>query len=369
MKGEIWSDARYLTALDGIPLHEQLRTILRDKMKRGLLQPGDMLPREIELALAYGVSRTTARRALLDLVQEGLLRRVPGKGTYVQQGRSTELRAIALICPFLQWYMTDLIEGIERAARSEGYELVVRNSQKRADVEARQIEEVTQMAVAGVILWPKTPEFAASPSQAVKELLSGPTPVVVVDQTAAGVDSVTADNFGGAYLLGQHLLQLGRTRIGFVVHHTRLPITLQARWEGLVEALHNVGGESAEALLFDGWSDRERFLTWFAKEHPDALFCANDFIALEVLGMLAQRGVSVPGDVAVVGFDDIPLAASIFPPLTTVWQDFRSIGQSAGRLLVDRIRTPSRPAKHITLPVQLRVRASCGTRVAEPSWA
>src|SRR5690606_31557083 len=120
------------------------------------------------------------RRALLDLTQEGLLHRVPGSGTYVQRTKRGRVQVIVLLCTFLHWYMTDIIDGSESVVGAEGYELSVRNSSQRADVEARHIQEVMEMSVSGIILWPRGSEFSKSPSNAVRSLLRGTVPAVVV---------------------------------------------------------------------------------------------------------------------------------------------------------------------------------------------
>src|SRR5690606_19925495 len=106
----------------------------------------------------------------------------------------------------------------------------------------------------------------------------------------------------------------------------------------------------------------EQVLQWLNAERPDALLCANDMTALSILKRLSEVGISVPQQIAVVGYDDGPMAGSTSPPLTSVHQDFRAMGQSAGRLLVERIRAPHRLPRHICLPVQLTVRESCGAR-------
>lgn len=369
MNRAVWNDGDSLQRDARMPLHQQLKELIQEKITNGLLSPGDLLPPEIELAGFYNVSRTTIRRALTDLVQEGLLYRVPGQGTHVRRRRSPAIRAIALVCPFIHWYMLDLIDGIERVVKAHGYELIVRNTDQHAEVEAQQIEQLLDMSVAGIVLWPKTPDFGLSPSAAISDLLAGAIPAVVVDQYAEDVDTVTTDNFGGAYLLGQYLLDLGHTRIGLLTNHHQLPSTVQDRWDGLQEAVRNYGGTPDSELLFQSWGDESAFQEWLASKRPQALFCANDFIALEAMGVLGRLGISVPSDMAVVGYDDIPLAASMNPSLTTVRQDFRAVGQSAGRLLLQRLSSPGLPPRHIVLPVHLQVRGSCGSRLMVESSA
>lgn len=358
-----WRDVRPLAPKPDAPLYQQLEDILRDKISSGSLSPGDMLPTELDLAKLYEVSRTTARQAVLNLVQEGLVYRVSGQGTFVQR-RRPKLRVVVLICPFRDWYMPDLIDGIERTLKASGYELLVRNSEKDADVEAQQIHDVLDMAVAGVILWPKSPEFHLAPSDEIQSLFSSTVPTVVVNQPSSQVSSVHTDHFGGGYLVGAHLDSLGYERLGFVTTHVRVSGSVHDRLGGMREALANRGLALDEALCFTGWPNEARFGAWLEQEKPDALFCANDFIALEVMASLTNRGIRVPQDVAVVGYDDISVASTVQPSLTTVRQDFKGMGRSAARLLLEQMQNQGDKMRHLILPVTLQVRTSCGHTVA-----
>ncbi len=356
---EAWNDKSPLSE-GSTPLHMQLSAIVRSKILNGVIQPGDTIPPEIDLGQWYGVSRTTVRRALQDLVQEGYLFRVPGRGTQVMRSRSPRFKAIALICPFLHWYMIDLIEGIERVIKPKGYELIIRNSEKNAITEARQIDEVIDINVAGIVLWPKAPEFNYEPSAAVKRLLTGEFPVVVVDQPADQIDYVTTDNFGGGYAIGRHFCSADITRVGFISDHHRMPASVASRWNGLQEAVRNHGSMLDESYLFRNWGHDEEFAEWIHALAPQALFCANDSTAFKVLNTLSRLGLEVPEHIAVAGYDDIPLSLYMRPPLTTVRQDIRAVGQSAARLLLQRITYPDAKPQNVVLPVQLVIRQSCG---------
>lgn len=270
-----WGDARPLKPRSDVPLYLQLEEILREKIASGILTPGDMLPTELEVASLYDVSRTTARQAILNLVQEGLVYRVSGQGTFIQRRKPNTLKAVALICPFRDWYMPDLIDGIERTLKASRYELLVRNSEKDARVEAEQIHDVLDMEVAGVILWPKSPEFHLTPSEEVRALLSSSVPTVVVNQPSPRVSSVHTDHFGGGYLVGVHLASRGYNRIGFVTTHIRVSGSVQERLAGMREALVNKDLATDDALCFSGWPDENRFAAWLKEEQPEAVFCAD----------------------------------------------------------------------------------------------
>ncbi|HET7559770.1 MAG TPA: GntR family transcriptional regulator, partial [Limnochordia bacterium] len=156
MPDAIWPDAGELSPHARTPLYQQLEDLIRSRIADGRLGPGDMLPPELDLAERFGVSRTTIRQALGALVQEGMLSRTAGRGTFVERSRPQGLHAVALVCPFTQWYMGDLIHGLERVLKSAGYELIVRNSQHSAEAEVCELEQLQSLDVAGVVLWPES---------------------------------------------------------------------------------------------------------------------------------------------------------------------------------------------------------------------
>lgn len=355
-----WADAKPLTEQRNRPLHQQLRGLIREKILSGQLVDGALIPPEVELAQLYGVSRTTARHAILELVREDLLHRVPGQGTFVRRQASRSLRPVTVICSFLDLYIPELIDGIEGVLSKSGYDLLIRNSKKDVHLEANHIQEAFKVGSAGVILWPKSPEFGTVPSKALQDLFVSSIPVVIVDQFVAGRNAVTSDHFGGAYLLANHLIDRGYSRIGFVTHHAHLPPSVQARWNGLKEASLNAGLALEPSFLFRNWPNTTDFEAWLDARRPEVLMCANDITAIEVMSLLPRLGVRVPEDMGVAGYDDIPLAATFHPPLTTVKQDFRAIGQSAARMLLNCFQRPDTAPTHLSLPVQLQVRASCG---------
>lgn len=178
---------------------------------------------------------------------------------------------------------------------------------------------------------------------------------------------VCCDNARGAKLAAEHLIRQGRRRIAFVGSATAGSPEFQLRHRGFVEVLRDAGigpipalQAEAQSLEAEGYRSTTALLE--AGEKFDAVFAASDLIAMGAIHALQDRGLSVPGDVAVVGFDDIISAADFNPPLTTVRQDTRL----AGELLVENlIRSIEGQAIESTLIApELVVRASCGASTA-----
>ena len=192
--------------------------------------------------------------------------------------------------------------------------------------------------------------------------LAGDMPLVAVGcGTRARLPSVAIDNLSGAAQATQHLLDLGHR----TVHHIGGPeswLDAQERVEGWRQTLRSAGAPEPYLLRGD-WSARSGYEVGHriaAMREVTAVLCGNDPMALGLLRALAECGRRVPGDVSVVGFDDVPEAAFFLPPLTTVRQDFGELGRRALHLLLDRISGEHAPQPTLPIEPELVVRASAG---------
>ncbi|SDS32120.1 DNA-binding transcriptional regulator, LacI/PurR family [Microbacterium paraoxydans] len=188
--------------------------------------------------------------------------------------------------------------------------------------------------------------------------------LVVVDAPAgAGAAVVHSDHAAGAQAATRHLLDLGHE----TVHHLAGPagsFAAAERERGWREALADAGVLPPQVVRGD-WSAESGFAAAAALAGATAVFCANDQMALGLLRAVAESGRAVPGDVSVVGFDDIPEAANFLPPLTTVRQDFPALAQRAVTALIAAVEgdgTATDPAVPVVVPTRLVERASTARR-------
>ena len=192
-------------------------------------------------------------------------------------------------------------------------------------------------------------------------------PVVLVDEEAEGVSTVASDNFAGGYLAGKHLAAAGRKRIAVVSGETGVTGGYNAaqRVKGMAKALGEHGlslapEDRVEVVQYsrrEGAAAMSRFLD--AKRWPDAIFCAaGDTCATGLLAAARERRVKVPEEVAVVGYDDSPLAGISDPPLTTVRQPLDRIAREAHRLATEEAATILAKPKAVLFEPTLVVRAS-----------
>ncbi|WP_155373410.1 LacI family DNA-binding transcriptional regulator [Catellatospora vulcania] len=250
--------------------------------------------------------------------------------------------------------------GIERAARHAGYgiSIVALERLDRSGV-VDAVNRLAEQSVAGVVIIAPLLTAAA----AAGSLPTGVPAVVVESDLAGDLPTVSVDQVAGARLAVEHLLGLGHQTVW---HLSGPKDWLEARdrvdgWRAALEA----AGRRVPPVLAGDWSPKSGYEAGRElAERGDvtAVFCANDQQALGMLRALHERGVRVPEDVSIVGFDDIPEAAYLSPPLTTVRQDFDEVGRRCLAALLELLgvdRPPGVP-RHPRVPPSLVVRASSG---------
>jgi len=259
-------------------------------------------------------------------------------------------------------FFTDVAQGIERAAEEAELSLFLCNSDGRAVREARHLAHLQEQRVQGILVTPVDPD---SPS--LDDVVARGTPLVIVDRVR-GDDrfcSVAVDDELGGRLAIEHLLDRGHTRIAFVGG----PLTIGQvadRLRGVREAIAEAGlPEDALQVIpttalsvAEGRSAGERLAGLPLRRRPTAAFCANDLLALGLLQQTISTDRSVPGDLAIVGYDDIDFAAAAAVPLTSVRQPRQQLGRTAAELLMDEAANPAHQHQQVTFTPELVARAS-----------
>jgi DNA-binding LacI/PurR family transcriptional regulator len=358
------------------PLYLQLADDLRRQIEDGTLKAGDQLMPELELAQHHRLARGTVRQALQLLTNQGLLVRTRRKGTFVaDDSHATATALIGIVVPFLRDALIHgIMHGVESTLRLHGYSLIFGHSDGSLDVEVELVARLRRDRARGLILFP-----AALPGEAgrLAEELPPRLPLVVIDRTIPGLPapSVLVDNRGGAYRAVEHLIALGHWRIGCVTHTGQVS-SVDERIRGYEQALLDARLAPLPPAVLE-WcepgadgqppdysaqqmSSVDRLLQ--APEPVTALFCINDFIALGVMRHGLRLGWRIPEQLALVGFDDIPLAPFMPVPLTTVAQPKFEIGERAAMLLLDQFAGKATAALAVTLPTALVIRASSAGR-------
>ncbi len=258
------------------------------------------------------------------------------------------------------------VVGAEREARRRGHAVLIGNVGANGTDAERYLQMLLERRVDGILTAAPQMERDAR----VGELLRGPTPAVSIHRVpGGGISLVGSDHHRTGLLATRHLLDLGHRRIATITGSAERQVTVR-RLEGYEKALaeKDVAFDPDLVACGDWVADGAHGATLRLLERvPDAtaFFAQNDVMALGVLSALRERGLAVPEDVAVVGCDDVPLAAHAAPPLTTVQVPFHETGETAVRLLLDTIAGEVEEPERVLLPVRLVVRESCGGKVAD----
>lgn len=261
-------------------------------------------------------------------------------------------------------FFSEVIRGIDQTAQLRGFHLLVSSSHNaRSEIEASL--RAMRGRVDGLIVM--SPEIDA---HTLVTNLPAHLPVVLLDCWVEGrdFDSVNIDNFGGAYAMVRHLAALGHRRIasitgasgnhdaaerlrGYRAALADAGLEGSAEWEVAGDFTESGGFHAVQALLARG-------------APPTAIFAANDSMALGALSALREAGLQVPEDIALAGFDDIPIARYAHPALSSVHVDISELGARAAAMLLHAVSDQNQHVRRqVTLPTSLVIRASCGMAV------
>jgi LacI family transcriptional regulator len=273
--------------------------------------------------------------------------------------RSRRSHMVALMIPDItNPYYPLLARGLEEGIGG-GYRTFICNTDGAADREKEFLEEVTDRMVDGIVI----DSFMMSPDK-IRAVVGGRTPIILIGTTvmdAPGFDAVHSDDEHGAFDATMHLFRLGHRRVGMIQGP---PGAGGGRNEGYLRALDEASAPlDPDLVASDEWTRpggtgaARRLLQ--RPNRPTGIFCANDLMALGAMDAASELGLDVPGDIAIVGFDDIEAAGMVTPGLTTVSNPAYETGRLAGIMLRERMtgRYSGTP-RTVTLPSRLIVRAS-----------
>lgn len=300
------------------------------------------------------VAPATVERVQAAIDELGFVRNDAARQLRAGRSRSIGLIVLDSANPFF----AEVARGAEERAAAAGISVLLGNSDQDPAREGAYLDLFREQRVNGVLLTPHSLDARA--------LTAAGIPLVLVDGELPGgeVPSVAVDDIEGGQLAVAHLLAQGRRRVAFVGG----PLAIRQvadRLEGARRALAAAPDATLEVIELDaltvlrGREAGEALAARPASERPDAVFCANDLLAVGVLqGTAILGGIRVPQDLALIGYDDIDFAQSTVVPLSSVRQPAREIGASAVDLLFDALADPAQPPRHVRFRPELVVRAS-----------
>jgi LacI family transcriptional regulator len=269
--------------------------------------------------------------------------------------------SIGVLAPDLgTGYIGEIMRGIDAELDRVGYDLMLFTTHRRAAKESNYVTTLVQGVVEGLLL-----VLPRNPVDYLGSLRAHHFPHVLIDHQ--GIDSespaVGAANWQGAYIATEYLVQLGHKRIGFITGSMDLGCA-QDRLEGYKSALRTHHLPELPDLIFEGdffqnsgFTGADALLN--LEEPPSAIFASNDVMAMGAMDAIRHRGLRIPDDISIIGFDNIPQSAMVFPALTTVHQPLEQMGRVATQMLLDMLGQPEFKVRQIDLPTELVERASC----------
>ena len=345
--------------------HREIARALRQEIKTGLWQAGERLPGEQDLARRFAVSYMTMRQAVTNLVQESVLVRVRGKGTFVvaqnrssEPGRTGQPMALLIPCDMQRmdpYYFPEVLDGFQEAVEAAG---------RRASLYSFDAVEQPGVLEPGTAI--ACLLIDRSSLQTVETLRDSGYRVLAINRYSGrrSIPSVRIDDARGIEEAIGHLVALGHERIGFVLG-PRTNIDAADRQRGFRNGIKRYGLRVAPEAG-DGFTEASGYAAaremLSGSQRPTAIACASDLSAIGAIKAARDFGLSVPRGLSVVGFGDFSVADYVSPSLTTIKQKRRALGRAAAEalmLLADGEDTPG-----VVLDAEVIVRESTAQNVS-----
>ena len=364
---------------DPNPLYQQIERALKTKIEKGELKPGDQLGSQQELAIEYNVSLITVKKALANLIKQGVLYSRVGKGTFVaEKSKAKKIgnannKTIGLVLNDINHsYFSMIVHSIEERAYELGFNILLSNSSGSIEKEESQIDHFRQLGVDGLIIASLSGEYRAT--EYLQKLHTENFPYIMISYIHdPEYWYVGSDNELGGFIATEHLIKTGYDTIGYV-HVGKGNLLSEVRKNGYYRALMEHGKQFSSDYIYyldsnkqDIASERfqlgKDFCRTFAvlEKKPQALLFFEDMVALGFIAEAKENNMSIPDNVAVVGYDDVHISRYTSVPLTTVHQPIDSIGKLAVEIIQKRIDHSDIGNRTVLKPT-LVIRESCGSK-------
>lgn len=357
--------------------YKELLRALKAKIVAGGYDEAHPFPSESAMARELALSRNTVHRAFQELRRLRLIEgRVGVAPTVTPRGA---MRKIGLMVPGLAYseFFQPIIRAVSRLAMKHGYTLIFGSMEPDSyahgiDRARKYAESLIAEGVAGIICQPL--EFVGRMAEANAEIMSvfeaEKIPVVLIDYDIVPApdrskyDLVGIDNHSAGFRLANHLLAQGARRIDFLMR-PNCSYSVHRRFDGVCTAVFHHGRAEVRRIVADP-GDAAKIRGLFRRGRPDAVVCGNDAVAALFKQTAERLSLRVPDDLLLAGFDDVSIASLLSPPLTTIRQPCREIGEAAFMALVGRMNNPGSTIREIYLDAPLVVRGStAGTGSAQ----
>lgn len=357
--------------------YKNVYAVLQDRILSGVWPVGCQIPSEVELSTEFACSRSTVGAAMANLVHEGLVERRTRAGTRVLANTLNSRKTSVDLDAFALLYPSDKHENIWKVA--QGFQGEANIQQRRSVMFAtgpdfrKEAEIITRLAefdIRGAAIYP----MVSCPEEelALLQMISASKfPLVLIGGPLFGCvcPTVEVDGFHIGFTMAMHLIETGSTRIGFFTNNSSEP-SRRAMYKGYLWALEQAGLPVEKEWIFLKVSMHADFdnplreptdfghayLT--AAKGVESVVCGDDHLALGLMQAARERGLSIPDDLRITGCDDLLLASTSRPPLTTYRISAEAVGRSAFQLLNDSVNSPADAPQSVCVRGSLIVRES-----------
>jgi GntR family transcriptional regulator of arabinose operon len=349
------------------PKYHVVEGYIKDLIDKGELLPGDQLPSENELVRQFNVSRHTVRQALGELGMKGWIYKEKGKGTFCAYRKSVQKnKSVMVLTTYISDYIFPfIIKGIEDVLSSQGYSLILANTDNDKEKEAHCMENFLSHDIAGMIIEPTASALGNPNIEYFKELERRNVKYIMINAVYDDLDPayIIMDDELGGFRATNYLLQIGHRKIagifksddmqgirrkqGFMRALAQFDITLP---KGYIGSYNTMQMSSYPYQFTKNLLERE--------DRPTAIVCYNDQIAINILEAIREEGLKVPDDISVIGYDDSNLAVASEVKLTTIKHPKKEMGTKSAQYLIDMIEGNVEKPRMIYQP-ELIVRSSC----------
>lgn len=348
------------------PKYQQLKEIIREEISKGKLKPRDQVLPEEKIAERYGVSLGTVRQAMAELVSEGLIYKEQGKGTFVAEKKKKKTFTIGLLLTNIgNPFFSQIARSIQEKAHLLKYSVIYYNTNDQLIRETESINMLIERRVDGVIL---VPVLKSGEEKLIQKLKENDILFVYLDRylNEPASDYIIIDNLSGVRQAMEYLISLGHKKISCI---SAQPFTqvLEQRVKAYKEIVrkNSLPVEDSLVQISDLSDDKGGYdaanKLFSTKNRPTAIFATNDIIAIGAYKAAKDKGIRIPQDLSLVGFDDIEASSLLEIPLTTISQPIDEIGETAMKILAEKFeRKDSQKLQKIVLEPKLVIRESAG---------
>lgn len=332
------------------PKYQRLRDYIINEIKTGKIGVGEKFASENELAETFEMSRNTVRQAIGELVSEGWLSRVQGKGTFVNEHpekNNEAVKTIAVITSYLSDYIfPSIIRGIDGILSVSGYSMILGCTYNQHQKERLCLENLLNQNINGLIVEPTKSALPNPNIDLYKKLQAKGIPILFIHGSYREIQApyIVEDDVEAGYIATKHLLDLGHKHIAGIFKID--DIQGHMRFSGFQKAHFEAGIQISDSkvMWFETMDLDNKFKSSNSQlqsilKDSTALVCYNDQIALRIIDLLRDTLIKIPEDISLVSFDDSDLALASETKLTTVAHPKEALGKKAAEVIMDIINS------------------------------